>query len=46
MQIDVSFVLDAYKDELNKMHHEIILLKAQVEQLKHNLEEKEKEKEE
>lgn len=46
MQIDVSFVLEAYKDELNKMHHEIILLKAQVEQLKHNLEEKEKEKEE
>lgn len=45
MQIDVSFVLDAYKDELNKMHHEIILLKAQVEQLKHDLELKEKEKE-
>lgn len=45
MQIDVSFVLEAYKDELNKMHHEIILLKAQVEQLKHDLEKEKEEKE-
>ena len=46
MQIDVSFVLEVYKEELNKMHHEIILLKAQVEQLKHDLKQKEEQEQE
>jgi cell division protein FtsB len=38
MQVDIGLIIDLYKDELNKLMNENILLKAQIKQLQHELE--------
>lgn len=40
MQIDMSNVLDAYREELNRLANEVVLLKAQLKQLQNELENK------
>lgn len=42
MQIDMSNVLDAYREELNRLTNEVVLLKAQLKQLQNELENKNK----
>lgn len=41
MQIDVSNILDAYREEINRLTNDVILLRAQVKQLQNELEKKE-----
>ena len=38
MQVDIGLIIDLYKDELNKLINENILLKAQIKQLQNELE--------
>ena len=40
MQIDMSNVLEAYREELNRLMNEVVLLKAQLKQLQNDLENK------
>lgn len=40
MQVDVGLILDAYREELNKLTNENIILKAQLKQLQNELEKK------
>ena len=40
MQIDMSSVLEAYREELNRLMNEVVLLKAQLKQLQNELENK------
>lgn len=37
MQVDVSLILDAYREEINALMNENILLKAQLKQLQNEL---------
>lgn len=37
MQVDIGLIIDLYKDELNKLINENILLKAQIRQLQNEL---------
>ena len=37
MQIDVSVILDTYKNEMSKMMDEIVLLKAQLTHMQNEL---------
>ena len=37
MQVDVSLILDAYREEINGLMNENILLKAQLKQLQNEL---------
>ena len=37
MQVDVSLILDAYREEINSLMNENILLKAQLKQLQSEL---------
>ena len=46
MQVDIGLIIDLYKDELNKLINENILLKAQIKQLQNELEAINKEKQE
>lgn len=46
MQVDIGLIIDLYKDELNKLMNENILLKAQIKQLQNELEAINKEKQE
>lgn len=39
MQVDIGLIIDLYKDELNKLINENILLKAQIKQLQNELSE-------
>lgn len=39
MQVDIGLIIDLYKDELNKLVNENILLKAQIKQLQNELSE-------
>lgn len=41
MQVDIGLIIDLYKDELNKLINENILLKAQIKQLQNELSESE-----
>lgn len=43
MQVDISLILDSYKEELEKLLNENILLKAQLKQLQNDLDEKNEE---
>ena len=45
MQVDMNFVLEAFREEIQKLTNENILLKAQLKQLQNDLEKKEKEEE-
>lgn len=40
MQIEMSNILDAYREELNRLTNEVVLLKAQLKQLQNELENK------
>ena len=40
MQIDMSNVLEAYREELNRLTNEVVLLKAQLKQLQNESENK------
>ena len=42
MQIEMSNILDAYREELNRLTNEVVLLKAQLKQLQNELENKNK----
>lgn len=46
MQIDMNYVLEAYRDEIGKLTNENVLLRAQLKQLQNDLKKKEDEKEE
>ena len=37
MQVDIGLIIDLYKDELNKLINENILLKAQIKQLQNEI---------
>ena len=37
MQVDLGLIIDLYKDELNKLVNENILLKAQIKQLQNEI---------
>lgn len=37
MQVDIGLIIDLYKDELNKLVNENILLKAQIKQLQNEI---------
>lgn len=39
MQVDIGLIIDLYKDEINKLLNENILLKAQIKQLQNELSE-------
>lgn len=39
MQVDIGLIIDLYKDELNKLINENILLRAQIKQLQNELSE-------
>lgn len=39
MQVDIGLIIDLYKDELNKLINENILLRAQIKQLLNELSE-------
>lgn len=39
MQVDIGLIIDLYKDELNKLINENILLKAQIKQLQNEISE-------
>ena len=43
MQIDMNFVLEAYRDEISKLTNEVVLLKAQLKQLQNDSKAEEKE---
>lgn len=43
MQIDMNFVLEAYRDEISKLTNEVVLLKAQLKQLQNDSKPEEKE---
>ena len=43
MQIDMNFVLEAYRDEISKLTNEVVLLKAQLKQLRNDSKSEEKE---
>lgn len=43
MQVDVGLILDAYREELNKLTNENVILKAQLKQLQNELEKKNEE---
>ena len=43
MQIDMNFVLEAYRDENSKLTNEVVLLKAQLKQLQYDSKSEEKE---
>lgn len=43
MQVDVSLILDAYREEINGLMNENILLKAQLKQLQNELDAKKSE---
>ena len=43
MQVDVGLILDAYREELNKLTNENVILKAQLKQLQNELERKNEE---
>lgn len=43
MQIDMNFVLEAYRDEISKLTNEVVLLKAQLKQLQNVSKSEEKE---
>lgn len=43
MQIDMNFVLEAYRDEISKLTNEVVLLKAQLKQLQNDSKYEEKE---
>lgn len=43
MQVDISLILDSYKEELEKLLNENILLRAQLKQLQNDLDEKNEE---
>lgn len=37
MQVDIGLIIDLYKDEINKLINENILLKAQIKQLQNEI---------
>lgn len=37
MQVDIGLIIDLYKDEINKLINENILLRAQIKQLQNEL---------
>lgn len=39
MQVDIGLIIDLYKDEINKLINENILLRAQIKQLQNELSE-------
>lgn len=39
MQVDIGLIIDLYKDELNRLINENILLKAQIKQLQNEISE-------
>lgn len=39
MQVDIGLIIDLYKDEINKLVNENILLRAQIKQLQNELSE-------
>jgi hypothetical protein len=39
MQVDIGLIIDLYKDEINKLLNENILLRAQIKQLQNELSE-------
>lgn len=39
MQVDIGLIIDLYKDEINKLINENILLKAQIKQLQNEISE-------
>ena len=43
MQIDMNFVLEAYRDEISKLTNEVVLLKDQLKQLQNDSKSEEKE---
>ena len=43
MQIDMNFVLEAYRDEISKLTNEVVLLQAQLKQLQNDSKSEEKE---
>ena len=43
MQVDMNFVLEAYRETIDRLTNENILLKAQLKQLQNNQEEKDNE---
>lgn len=42
MQVDMNFVLEAYRETIERLTNENVMLKAQMKQLQNDLEEKEK----
>lgn len=43
MQVDMNYVLEAYRDEIDKLTNENVLLRAQLKQLQNDLKKKEEE---
>lgn len=43
MQVDMNYVLEAYRDEIDKLINENVLLRAQLKQLQNDLKKKEEE---
>lgn len=39
MQVDIGLIIDLYKDEINKLINENILLRAQIKQLQNEISE-------
>lgn len=42
MQVDMNFVLEAYRETIERLTNENVMLKAQMKQLQNDLEKKEK----
>lgn len=45
MQVDMNYVLEAYRDEIDKLTNENVLLRAQLKQLQNDLQKKNEEME-
>lgn len=44
MQVDMNFVLEAYRETIERLTNENVMLKAQMKQLQNDLQKKEDEK--